>query len=541
MSVLKIAIVVNVLIAATVLSATNLIAQERKTWGVDPQTSQSKLFRKRGTLPAESERQPAVDEAKPDKPADEAAAATALVIPSPPPNNPTRLHLDLLPPLPLQDPAVQPAQFSEPLPAPLYGEPDAMEAMPHEGETIYEGEYGYEGEYIVGEEYGYEGEYGSAFPAPQPHGHPLHDCDPRCRVDQFWVRADYLYWWFDGASVPPLVTSSVAGTDRADAGILGLASTQLLLGNAAIGDAGSSGGRIEFGRWFPSRGNLGWHASYFGVGDVEDRSTYDSDSTAILARPFYSVEPGATGTNAELIALPGELEGNVSVSHSTSLDGFEFMFRQMLASGPKRRLQVVAGYQTNGLNDDLSIRDFKRVIGAGSGLAIGTTLTENDRFESENQFHGAAVGVLASTRNCRWTMDLGMQLAFGTNRSTVRINGSTTSRVPVVGGTASVATSPGGLLALGTNLGSYEDDTFAMIPQLHIGIGYDWNSRLRMLFGYHFMYWSQVARAAEQIDPSLNLSQLDAAGLNGEARPQFDTRLTDFWAQGLNASLEYRF
>lgn len=531
MSVLKIAIVANVLVAATVLSATSLSAQQRKTWGIDPQTSQSKLFRKRGTLQARAEQDAAEQDAAAAESAEPTAAAdpNELVIPTPPPENPSQLHLDLLPPLPLQDPAVQPAQFSEPLPTPLYADPGAMESLEYEGEYVVEGEFGY------------EGEYAHAYPGHEPHGHPRHQCDARCRVDQYWARADYLYWWFDGAAAPPLVTTSDPGTGRADAGILGLASTGLLLGNETIGDSGSSGGRIEFGRWFPSRGNLGWHVAYLGVGNVEDHTTFNSDSTAILARPFYNVEPGATGPNAELIALPGELEGNVSVLHSTSLDGFEFMFRQMLASGPKRRLQVVAGYQTNGLDDELSIRDFKRVIGAGSGLAIGTTLTESDRFETENQFHGAAVGVLASTRNCRWTMDLGMQLAFGTNRANVRINGSTTSSVPVAGGANSVATSPGGLLALGTNLGSYEKDAFAVIPQLHVGVGYDWNPRLRMLFGYHFLYWSQLARAAEQIDPGLNLSQLDPAGLNGEPRPQFNMRLTDFWAQGLNAGLEYRF
>ncbi|QEG42243.1 BBP7 family outer membrane beta-barrel protein [Roseimaritima ulvae] len=533
MSVLKTAIVASSLVIIAALFATNASAQQRKTWGIDPHTSQSKLFRKRGTLQAQAEQQPKTEETS------EQADASELVVPTPPPENPSRLHLELLPPLPLQDPAVQPAQFSEPLPTPLHSEPMPLEGMEYDG-MQYEG-IEYEGMAYGGVEYEYGGEYGPGMPSAEFHGHPGQACDARCRVEQYWGRVDYLYWWFDGAHAPPLVTSSDAGTDRADAGILGLATTSLLLGNETIGDSGSSGGRVEFGRWFPSRGNLGWHVAYMGVGDVEEHATYDSDSIAILARPFYSVEPGVTGPNAELVALPGELEGSASVLHSTSLDGFEFMFRQMLASGPKRRLQVVAGYQTNSLDDDLSIRDFKRVIGGGSGLAIGTTLTENDSFESENQFHGAALGVLASTRNCRWTMDLGMQLAFGTNRGKVSIDGSTTSSVPVAGAANSVETTPGGLLALGTNLGSYEKDSFAVIPQVHLGLGYDWNSRLRLLFGYRFLYWSQVARAAEQIDPSLNLSQLDAAGLSGEPRPRFDMRLTDFWAQGVNAGLEYRF
>jgi hypothetical protein len=50
-----------------------------------------------------------------------------------------------------------------------------------------------------------------------------------------------------------------------------------------------------------------------------------------------------------------------------------------------------------------------------------------------------------------------------------------------------------------------------------------------------------VARAAEQIDPGVNLSQLDPSGLDGEPRPRFDLKQTDFWAQGVSVGVDYRF
>ncbi len=361
-----------------------------------------------------------------------------------------------------------------------------------------------------------------------------------CRP-MYWGRVDYLHWWLEGANAPALVTTSSAGTSRNDAGILGLSSTTVLFGGDELGDQDRSGGRVEFGQWFEARGGLGWHVAYFGLEDSNDRGRFFSNSIPILARPFFSVEPIAVGPNAELIAFPGEVEGNIAVDHQTSFDGAEFMFRWVLADRHQQSLQLVAGYQYNGLDDDLAINDFRRVIGGSSGFAVGTTLVENDQFQAENQFHGAALGVLASARNCRTTLDLGMRFALGNTNSKVRINGSTTSSVPVVGGPNDVATTVGGLLALPSNIGFYENNEFAVVPQVDLAIGYDIRPHVRAILGYRFMYWSQVARAAEQIDPEINLSQLDPGGVNGEARPRFDFRMTDLWAQGISAGLDYRF
>ena len=50
-----------------------------------------------------------------------------------------------------------------------------------------------------------------------------------------------------------------------------------------------------------------------------------------------------------------------------------------------------------------------------------------------------------------------------------------------------------------------------------------------------------MARAAEQIDPAVNLSQLDPGGLVGEPRPQFHLKPNDFWAQGLSVGVDFRY
>ena len=101
----------------------------------------------------------------------------------------------------------------------------------------------------------------------------------------------------------------------------------------------------------------------------------------------------------------------------------------------------------------------------------------------------------------------------------------------------------GGLLALASNVGRYERDHFAMIPELGITLGYDVTCNVRATFGYTFLYWSKVARPGDQIDLDVNITQFGNNGNNlvGEPRPEFNWVTTDFWAQGLRVGLDYRF
>jgi hypothetical protein len=59
--------------------------------------------------------------------------------------------------------------------------------------------------------------------------------------------------------------------------------------------------------------------------------------------------------------------------------------------------------------------------------------------------------------------------------------------------------------------------------------------------GYSFIYWSRVARAVDQIDRDVNITQQPPGPFVGAPRPEFILRTTDFWAQGLNFGLEWKF
>ena len=105
--------------------------------------------------------------------------------------------------------------------------------------------------------------------------------------------------------------------------------------------------------------------------------------------------------------------------------------------------------------------------------------------------------------------------------------------------------SPGGLLALRSNIGSSSNDEFSVVPKVTVKVGYQVNNALRGFVGYDFLYWSAVVRPGKQIDtvvdesliPNFNPSAVSA----GQDRPGVLFRESDFWVQGLTTGLELRY
>ena len=124
-----------------------------------------------------------------------------------------------------------------------------------------------------------------------------------------------------------------------------------------------------------------------------------------------------------------------------------------------------------------------------------------------------------------------MKLALGNTHSRIDINGSTTT---------AAGTFAGGLLALPSNMGVHTSDQFSMVPELGLTLGYDLTCHLRATVGYSFIYWSNVSRPGDQIDLNVSPSQFPPTTQTA-TMPAFVQHTTDFWAQGINVGLDYRF
>ncbi|NUQ65122.1 MAG: BBP7 family outer membrane beta-barrel protein [Pirellulales bacterium] len=359
---------------------------------------------------------------------------------------------------------------------------------------------------------------------------------------RLWVRSEYLLWWTEGAHLPPLVTTSPQGTSQTNAGVLPGAT--VLLGNEEINSGSRSGGRITFGLRPNGCSPWGIETSYMRLGNESTFFAAEGEGgRPILARPFNFVwnndpdNPGGdeNGPAAHLISFAdaqGTLfEGAVAVESSTTLQGVELLMRRRVSDWCTGGVDLVAGWRYWRLDDDLIILESVDRLRAPTA-----TVALTDVFQTENRFNGGELGVIADAQWCRWSFEGLLKVAIGRTESEVTIDGSTvtTSGTPPVD-----ATSPFGLLALPSNIGTYQEEEFAMVPEFGLSVGYDLTCRLRLTFGYTLVYWGQVARAADQIDLDLNLPV--EGEQTGPDRPVFPFATTDFWAQGMNFGLDFRF
>ena len=63
---------------------------------------------------------------------------------------------------------------------------------------------------------------------------------------------------------------------------------------------------------------------------------------------------------------------------------------------------------------------------------------------------------------------------------------------------------------------------------------------MRVFVGYDFLYLSDVVRAGDQVNLAVNPNPLRGV-TGGPAQPVFIVRPSDFWAQGVNFGLEFRY
>jgi len=400
-------------------------------------------------------------------------------------------------------------------------------------------------------------------------------CDPQCASDcltcmvgpsgRYWARVDYLLWWTRGPRVVPLVTTS---TNQADGGILGQPTTSILFGGERVGGESRSNARLPAGMWLDCGRTLAWEFDLYTLGDARTDFSFTSTGSPLLARPYIDAQTGQPA--AELVARTGVIRGNTSgqideyfQSAGTSVRfniccceaycpstccepvctraGLYAMRLQGLAQrhAPERyRIDMIAGYRHHRLDDSLRVTEDLVVI-FDPDVPAGTTYAIEDHFESWNEFHGAELGLAAQFYRGPWSLELLAKMGFGNNNQVVRISGSTVVTRP---GGVPPATHAGGLLALPTNTepGHYSRNEFVVIPQIGVELGYQFNCHLRGFVGYNFLYWANVTRASEQVDFTVNTSQMGGDPLVGPSRPAFAFHDTDFWAQGLNFGLEYR-
>jgi hypothetical protein len=355
-------------------------------------------------------------------------------------------------------------------------------------------------------------------------------------LSRLWFRSEFLGWATKGQRLPALATTSPWVTPVGQAGDLDDSSTSILFGDQTIHDAMRPGGRLTVGYWWDQSQRSGIEASYFGVDGHDTRYSADGLSGQILARPYYDVV-GDAGDSL-LVSYPGVIDGAIDIQADMEFTGAEFLFRRMAYISPSSRVDIVAGYRYARLMDRLAIEESLYPQDVTSELLPNTFVDRRDLFQSENEFHGGQIGVIADWIGARWGFQVLGKIGLGATRAANSISGSTTT---VDIGDDSLTTTAGGLLALPSNMGDFNDARFGTFSELGLSVQYYVGCQLRLSVGYTVVYWTELARAGDQVQLDVNPSQIGGVALIGPSRPRFPGRNTDFWAQGITFGFEYLF
>jgi len=258
-----------------------------------------------------------------------------------------------------------------------------------------------------------------------------------------------------------------------------------------------------------------------------------------LILPFFDVNNGIeNGTN---ISQARFFAGSATETLSNSLLGAELNASWALIPSGALRVDLLGGFRYLRLRETYTLTTSSPNI-PPQPLDIWNT---TDEFETTNNFYGAQVGARAKFDWGRWFATGTLKVGLGAMVQSVDIGGSLVTND--FNSFRAAQTFSGGYFALPSNIGSHTRAAFAVVPEIGLNVGYRITEWASVFAGYTMLYTNNVVRPGKQIDRSINDTQSvaisgdPAARLAGPARPSFTFNGSDFWAQGLNMGLAFRF
>jgi hypothetical protein len=349
-----------------------------------------------------------------------------------------------------------------------------------------------------------------------------------------WVEASALFWRIqDGPLAFPLVTTG--NVVDPVAGALTQPGTLPIFGGQGLDYDTATGWRLSAGAWLGDS-PFGGEVSYFKVRTprLDFAASSDANGRPLLYLPAFSVTANSEGSL--IVADPLLLfAGGVEIWSRSELWGWEANAVIAATHGGFCDIDLLAGYRTVTLEEDLSIRNRTR------DLILGTLTTFGERFSTTNEFHGGQVGARATVHHGKWFASATGKLAVGWTHSEVEVVGVTTQSAPAP---LPAGSFPGGFFTQRTNAATQSDIACTVIPELNLRVGCDVWGCVRLFVGCDCLYWNRVTRPGDNIDRALNLTQSPVFGggtLIGVPRPAPPLNTTDFFAQGISAGIELRY
>ena len=365
-------------------------------------------------------------------------------------------------------------------------------------------------------------------------------------VERWWFNGSYILDWGTPTRLPPLITTSPAGTPQASAGVLSNPKTSVITGNDNVNGDFQSGFKLGMGSWFDEYNTLGFNAGFFMLTERNDSFVSDSNGSTILARPFTNANNGKQ--TSLLVAFPNgsgptgvTSSGSISVTaNSGPFYSAHFDLQENIYRDPGFSLNSLLGYRYLRFDNGLQVQ--QTMHPSGGAFVAGTQIDSQDNFTASNTFNGLDIGLEAQWQRERWALDFLAKAALGNMNNNVGINGSTQVSVPG----SPTNQFPGGLLALSTNSGSHNHYDWTAAPEFDLTLSWNVTDKVRLSLGYSLLFFFDVARASDQINLNINPNLLNpkfvASPTPGSSTsPTFDLHQSSLLLQSINVGLEYRF
>lgn len=350
-----------------------------------------------------------------------------------------------------------------------------------------------------------------------------------------WVHSEYLFTWMRGHVLPPLATTGAAGTPRVSAGILGTNGTETLFGDRLPSDL-RAGLRIGAGYWFNPEHTLGLELGFMILENRAAIFSAASNDGTILARPYLDARDGSR--QAVLVAFPGASNGSLDIRAGSGnfYEGHLGLTEKAYDVG-WFRLNSLLGYRFYRHDENLRIQ--QSISPTSPNIIPGTLVSTTDNFGVRNQFHGIDLGFRSQVLWREFTLEVLTKVAIGRLTRQIDIGGDQTISVP---GAAPLVQS-GGVLALSSNSGTFHYDDWKTLPEAGVTLNWRIRPNLNARVGYTFMYLDSIARAADQIDVTINpnLFPNGDPAKGGPNRPAFSAPRSYQWIQTLNFGVELTF
>jgi hypothetical protein len=350
--------------------------------------------------------------------------------------------------------------------------------------------------------------------------------------DARWsLSAEALFAWFKSSPTPvPFITDSYADAPGVN----------VLLGGGSVDTNPNAGFRITGAYRVDSRVGVEVSGFYIPTRSTSSGVSSTGEPGSIdLYLPYFDVPDNRE--NVTEISYWPEYRGSAQTTLSNNLGGGELNVTWTMPPQDGWRVDLLGGLRYLQLRESYTITTSSPYIPPNPIDIWNTT----DAFDARNRFYGVQVGARAAYDKGAWVGGVIGKLALGSMQERVSVSGFLeTNDYNNYGPTQNFT---GAYFALPSNSGDHSRNTFAVVPEITLNLGYRVTPQATVYVGYSFLYASNVVRPGEQINRNINPTQSVAYGndppatLMGAAQPTFDFNTTDFWAQSLSIGLAYRF